>query len=174
VSIPVSHTVLQRVAVQCVAVCCSVLQRCSAQGYIPEALARSLQHTAILQHTATHCNTLPYCNTLVRSLQVKRRTTLQRTVVATYCNLLRCVVVCCSMAVCCSVLLCVVLCCSIAVCCRCQKNTISRLKFFFSHNGHDEKEKKSAFFLQRRRYMEKSKLQDFFFSVCLLLGPRRP
>jgi len=130
-------------------------------------LARSLQHTAILQHTATHCNTLPYCNTLVRSLQVKRRTTLQRTVVATYCNLLRCVVVCCSMAVCCSVLLCVVVCCSVAVCCRWRKNTISPLKLFFPTTDMTKKEYKSlfSFFSRGRGIWRKANSKTFFLRV---------
>jgi len=82
---------------QCVAVCCSVLQalRCTSnQSSEPCEMAQYShpQHTAThcnpLQHTAVHCNTLQYTATHCSTLQhtATHCNTLQHT--ATHCNTL--------------------------------------------------------------------------------------
>jgi len=68
-----------RGALQCVAVCCSVLQaqELAAKGCFTATHCVSLQHTAshcnTLQHTATHCNTLQHTATHCVSFAVSIR-----------------------------------------------------------------------------------------------------
>ena len=107
---------------QCVAVCCSVLQCVTKQSTTTRHtrpvtnLKSSVTHQkSVLQCVAVWCSVLQCVAVCCSVLQC----------VVVYCNVLQCVAVCCSVlqsvAECCSVLQCAAVCCSVlrcvAVCC---------------------------------------------------------